>query len=81
MLLNRTHKIAAQFMSQSAHALGVCRLFSYTISLVSLGEAILSLSISMSFAHSYFVFQTIKLVLIPRNLIRYTSLINRALAP
>ena len=34
-------------MSKSAHALGVCRLFSYTISLVSLGEAILSLSISM----------------------------------
>ena len=29
-------------MSKSAHALVFCRLFSYTISLVSLGEAILS---------------------------------------
>ena len=34
-------------MSKSAHALVFCRLFSDTISLVSLGEAILSLSISM----------------------------------
>ena len=30
-------------MSKSAHALVFCHLFSYTISLVSLGEAILSL--------------------------------------
>ena len=35
-------------MSKSAHAVVFCRLFSYTISLVSLDDAILSFSISMT---------------------------------
>ena len=38
-------------MSKSAHALVFCCLFSYTVSLVSLGETLLSFSISMLGTH------------------------------
>ena len=40
-------------MSKSAHALVFCRLFSYTISLVSLAETLLSFSVSMMVHHIY----------------------------